>query len=87
MIAIGGAAGAISRYLLQGWVDLSASLMTEAPTGDLPEAEARDELPALNFLDLDWKIVNKQLERERQKRRSGPVAIYYFYTCCGCPRC
>ena len=34
----------------------------------------RDDLPALTFLDLDWNIVNKQLERERQKRRSGPVA-------------
>ena len=33
-----------------------------------------DELPPLTFLDLDWNIVNKQLERERQKRRSGPVA-------------
>ena len=33
-----------------------------------------DDLPALTFLDLDWNIVNKQLERERQKRRSGPVA-------------
>jgi len=34
----------------------------------------RDDLPALTFLDLDWNIVNKQLERERVKRRSGPVA-------------
>ncbi len=33
-----------------------------------------DELPPLTFLDLDWNIVNKQLERERQKRRSGPAA-------------
>ncbi len=35
------------------------------------EKAGRDDLPALTFLDLDWKIVNKQLERERQKRRSG----------------
>jgi len=33
-----------------------------------------DELPALTFLDLDWAIVNKQLARERAKRRSGPTA-------------
>ena len=33
-----------------------------------------DELPPLTFLDLDWKVVNKQLERERQTRRSGPAA-------------
>jgi pyruvate ferredoxin oxidoreductase alpha subunit len=34
----------------------------------------RDELEHVNFLDLDWKIVNKQLEREKAQRRSGPVA-------------
>ena len=34
----------------------------------------RDELELLSFLDLDWKAVNKQLEREKQVRRSGPVA-------------
>ena len=27
-----------------------------------------DELPPLTFLDLDWNVVNKQLERERQRR-------------------
>ena len=41
---------------------------------DIFEKADRDELPALTFLDLDWDIVNKQLERERQKRRSGPTA-------------
>ena len=34
----------------------------------------RDELELVTFLDLDWKVVNKQLERERQVRRSGPAA-------------
>ena len=38
------------------------------------EKATRDDLPALTFLDLDWAIVNKQLERERAKRRSGPTA-------------
>ncbi len=33
-----------------------------------------DRLPPLSFLDLDWGIVNRQLERERAVRRSGPVA-------------
>jgi pyruvate ferredoxin oxidoreductase alpha subunit len=37
------------------------------------EAE-RDELQPLNFLDLDWNIVNRVLEREKQQRRSGPIA-------------
>jgi pyruvate ferredoxin oxidoreductase alpha subunit len=33
-----------------------------------------DELGHLTFLDLDWNVVNKQLERERTTRRSGPAA-------------
>jgi len=32
------------------------------------------ELERLTFLDLDWDVVNKQLERERTTRRSGPAA-------------
>ena len=39
----------------------------------LLEAEA-DKLPPLTFLDLDWRIVNLQLERESMIRRSGPIA-------------
>jgi pyruvate ferredoxin oxidoreductase alpha subunit len=33
-----------------------------------------DELEHLTFLDLDRDVVQRQLERERQTRRSGPVA-------------
>jgi pyruvate ferredoxin oxidoreductase alpha subunit len=33
-----------------------------------------DKLPPLTFMDLDWGIVNRQLERERAVRRSGPIA-------------
>jgi len=32
------------------------------------------ELGHLTFLDLDWNVINKQLERERKTRRSGPAA-------------
>lgn len=38
------------------------------------EKAGRDDLDRLTFLDLDWNVVNKQLERERLKRRSGPTA-------------
>lgn len=31
-------------------------------------------LQPLSFMDLDWPIVNRQLEREAQMRRSGPIA-------------
>ena len=34
----------------------------------------RDELQPLTFLDLDWNIVNRVLEREKQQRRTGPIA-------------
>ncbi len=34
----------------------------------------QEELQPVTFLDLDWDAVNKQLERERQTRRSGPIA-------------
>jgi len=37
------------------------------------EAE-QDKLEQLTFLDLDWSIVHRELERMKQKRRSGPIA-------------
>jgi pyruvate ferredoxin oxidoreductase alpha subunit len=33
-----------------------------------------DKLEPLTFMDLDWRIVNRQLEREAATRRSGPIA-------------
>ena len=33
-----------------------------------------DKLEPLSFLDLDWTLVNRVLEREKKSRRSGPVA-------------
>ena len=37
------------------------------------EAE-QDSLESVTFVDLDWEVVNKQLERERHNRHSGPIA-------------
>jgi pyruvate ferredoxin oxidoreductase alpha subunit len=37
-------------------------------------AAMADRLEPLTFLDLDWAIVNRVLEREKNTRRSGPVA-------------
>jgi len=48
--------------------------ITRQSLHDVFDKATRDELPALTFLDLDWNIVNKQLERERATRRSGPTA-------------
>jgi pyruvate ferredoxin oxidoreductase alpha subunit len=33
-----------------------------------------DKLQPLTFMDLDWRIVERQLERETKVRRSGPIA-------------
>jgi pyruvate ferredoxin oxidoreductase alpha subunit len=33
-----------------------------------------DDLGSLTFLDLDWKLVQRQLDREAAVRRSGPIA-------------
>ena len=38
------------------------------------EKVAKEEVESVTFLDLDWGVVNRQLERERQTRRSGPAA-------------
>ncbi len=33
-----------------------------------------EKLELLTFLDLDWNVVNRVLEREKTQRRSGPIA-------------
>jgi pyruvate ferredoxin oxidoreductase alpha subunit len=42
------------------------------------KAEA-DSLESITFVDLDWDVVNKQLEREKQNRQSGPIAENILY--------
>ena len=41
---------------------------------DLFQRAERDELEQLNFLDLNWNVINRELERVRQQRRAGPTA-------------
>ena len=41
---------------------------------DLFQRAERDELEQLNFLDLNWNVINRELERGRQQRRAGPTA-------------
>ncbi len=48
--------------------------ITKASLHQLFRQAELDELPQVTFLDLDWDAVNKQLERERKTRRSGPAA-------------
>jgi pyruvate ferredoxin oxidoreductase alpha subunit len=38
------------------------------------QSAIRDELQLLNFLDLRWDVVNRELAREQVQRRTGPPA-------------
>ena len=66
------------RNLPQPVYDVIAGLggraITKASLHHLLLDGIADKLEPVTFLDLDWKAVNKELERERQKRRSGPIA-------------
>jgi pyruvate ferredoxin oxidoreductase alpha subunit len=53
---------------------LGGRAITMKSLSALFEKACSGELEAITFLDLDWKVVNKQLDRERQTRRSGPAA-------------
>ncbi|MDP7192752.1 MAG: transketolase C-terminal domain-containing protein [Arenicellales bacterium] len=38
------------------------------------EKAGRDELEDVHFLDLDWEVVNRELDRARESITSGPTA-------------
>ncbi|MCK9285173.1 MAG: pyruvate ferredoxin oxidoreductase [Rhodocyclaceae bacterium] len=68
---------ALSGLHLHGYTVIAGlggrSITKKSLHGLFRQAE-QDALEHTTFLDLDWNIVNKQLERERQTRHSGPVA-------------
>jgi pyruvate ferredoxin oxidoreductase alpha subunit len=53
---------------------LGGRAITKASLHKMLREAIADKLELLTFLDLDWSIVNRVLEREKQQRRSGPVA-------------
>ena len=53
---------------------LGGRAITRASLHKLLADAIADKLELLTFLDLDWSIVNRVLDRERSQRRSGPVA-------------
>jgi len=53
---------------------LGGRAITRASLHKLLADAIADRLELLTFLDLDWGIVNRVLEREKSQRRSGPVA-------------
>jgi pyruvate ferredoxin oxidoreductase alpha subunit len=53
---------------------LGGRAITKASVHQLLLQAIADKLELLTFLDLDWAVVNRVLDREKQLRRSGPVA-------------
>jgi len=68
---------ALSGIQLQGYTviaGLGGRAITKASLARTFADAIAGQLQPLTFMDLDWRIVNRQLERERQTRRSGPIA-------------
>jgi pyruvate ferredoxin oxidoreductase alpha subunit len=53
---------------------LGGRAITKASVHQLLLDAIADKLELLTFLDLDWAVVNRVLEREKSQRRSGPIA-------------
>ena len=81
-VGIGGILAADVRSALSGITfecntviaGLGGRPITKKSLREFLDKARNGEAEALTFLDLDRGVVNKQLERERQKRRSGPTA-------------
>ena len=68
---------ALSGLQLHGYTvvaGLGGRAITKASLARTLRDAVADRLQPLTFMDLDWGIVNRQLERERATRRSGPIA-------------
>jgi pyruvate ferredoxin oxidoreductase alpha subunit len=53
---------------------LGGRAITKASLARVFDDALEGKLEALTFLDLDRGIVDRQLARERETRRSGPIA-------------
>lgn len=68
---------ALSGLTLHGYTvvaGLGGRAITKASLTTMLHKAMVDALEPLTFLDLDWGMVNRQLQREAQTRRSGPIA-------------
>jgi len=68
---------ALSGLQLHGYTviaGLGGRAITKASLARTLREAIADKLQPLTFMDLDWGIVNRQLEREATVRRSGPIA-------------
>jgi pyruvate ferredoxin oxidoreductase alpha subunit len=72
-----GVRNALSGITLKGYTviaGLGGRAITMKSLHAMFEKAQRDELDQLNFLDLNWDVVNRELERGKQQRRAGPSA-------------
>jgi pyruvate ferredoxin oxidoreductase alpha subunit len=68
---------ALSGLHLHGYTviaGLGGRAITRVSLHKMLQQAMRDELEHVTFLDLDHNLVNRHLEREKLKRRSGPMA-------------
>jgi pyruvate ferredoxin oxidoreductase alpha subunit len=68
---------ALSGLTLRGYTvvaGLGGRAITKASLARTLAEAVADALPPLTFMDLDWRIVERQLQREAATRRSGPIA-------------
>lgn len=82
-VGLGGVVSADVRMALAGRLHmrsysiiagLGGRPITQASLTRILNEAVEDRMKPLTFLDLDWSIVNRQLEREASMRRSGPIA-------------
>ena len=72
-----GVRKSLSGIALKGYTviaGLGGRPITRAGLRDLFHQAALDALEPVTFLDLNVEVVNRELERERQARRTGPTA-------------
>jgi pyruvate ferredoxin oxidoreductase alpha subunit len=72
-----GVRKSLSGIALKGYTviaGLGGRAITRASLRTLFQDATRDALEPVTFLDLNTEIVNRELEREKQARRTGPTA-------------
>jgi len=81
-VGIGGIVATNVRMALDGLpikvktvvAGLGGRAITKASLHRVFRQAIHDQIEPVHFLDLDFGIVNRVLEREREQRRSGPIA-------------
>ncbi|UCH46465.1 MAG: pyruvate ferredoxin oxidoreductase [Betaproteobacteria bacterium] len=81
-VGLGGVVSTDVRLALEGApvrgytvvAGLGGRAITRASLASTLRDAVDEKLEPLTFMDLDWRIVNRQLEREAASRRSGPIA-------------